>query len=127
MRGIKLLIVENNTSLVDMMKAVSSGEPGLEVIGVAGSASAALRMLREAVPDVIVTDIHLPDMSGLDVTSRMLEKAPQVKVILLTDEGDLRYQGAATRNGASACLRKDLIATDLVATVKRLGSEEKSL
>jgi DNA-binding NarL/FixJ family response regulator len=100
------------------MKEALLEEPGLEVIGEASSVDHALRMLREAVPDVIIMDICLPERGGLEITPLLLEQAPQARVILLTEQGDSRYQRAAASNGASACVRKDLIATALVGTVK---------
>jgi len=116
----KVLSVQENTALASLMKQALSSEPELELAWETTSVSQALNVLSKVTPDVIIMDIHLSEMCGLDAIPRMLEQAPQAKVILLTDEDDRRYQRAATSNGAHACIRKDLIATALVMSIRKV-------
>ena len=113
----KVLAIENNASLSDLLKSLLN-ESGLDLIGEANNADQALEMLAECTPDVIVMDIHLPDRCGLEIIPLVLERVPHAKIILLTDQDDLRYEKAAEEKGAHVCLRKDLIATALVMSIK---------
>ena len=115
----RLLLAENHGPLAGLLKETLLGEPGLELIGEAVNAQAALALLAEARPDVVILDLNLPDMCGLEAIPLLLEGMPSAKVLLLTDQDDQRYQQAAARNGASACVRKDRIASDLVPAVRR--------
>ena len=118
MGKIKLLVVEPSVSLANSLRQVLVNDCGLELVGQVSSATQALGFLACLRPDVIVMDVQLPDMGVLEAISLTIEKSPQVKIILLADHSESRYLTAALRYGASACLRKDLIATDLVRVVK---------
>ena len=120
MEKFKFLSVEHNNALGNLIKQALVSVPTLELAWETTTVAQALGVLREATPAVIILDIHLPDMCGLDAIPLMLERAPQAKVILLTDEDDVRYQRAAESNGVHACLRKDFIATALVMSIKRV-------
>lgn len=120
MHRAKLLSVQHNTALASLLKQALSSEPELELAWETASVSQALHVLSEVAPDAIILDIHPPDMCGLKAIPLMLGRAPRAKVILLIDEDDTRYQRAAKSNGVHACLRKDAIATALVALVERV-------
>jgi DNA-binding NarL/FixJ family response regulator len=67
--------------------------------------------------DAVIVDLNVDDMCGLGAIPLILEKAPSSKVILLIDQDDHRYYEAAAKKGACACVRKHLIATELVPTL----------
>ncbi len=116
----QILLVEPHGSLLELIRQTLVKQPGLQVIGEAGTANQALKLMEDRAPEIVIIDIHLPDMCGLEAIPRVLAKAPQAQVILLTDEDDLRYQRAAESNGVHTCIRKDLIANALVTSVQQL-------
>ena len=126
MASIKLVSVEPHPSLSDQIRQSLLNVLGFEIIGEARNAAQAVNLLTDRVPDVVITDIHLPDMCGLQAIPLLLGKAPQAQVILLTDQDDERYAKAAEKYGASACLRKDMIGTGLPRLVKKLMAARKA-
>ncbi|MBI4786014.1 MAG: response regulator transcription factor [Chloroflexi bacterium] len=117
---IKLVSVEPHPSLCEQIRRALQRVLGFEIIGEAPNAEQAVKLLADRAPDVVIADIHLPDMCSLQAVPLWLGKAPQAQVILLTDEDDERYTRAAKKNGASACLRKDRIGTGLPGLVNKL-------
>ncbi len=118
--SIKLLCVENHGPLARLIQEVLEKEPGLAVVGQAESICAALELLDELWPDVVILELHLPDMCALEAIPLFRQRAPQVRVILLTDHDDPRYDQAAADRGAVGCVRKDLLATHLAPIVKNI-------
>lgn len=116
---VKLLSIENHASLASVLREMILREPGLELVGEAGSAATALELLPQVEPDAVILDINLPDMCGLEVIPLILAQLPSTRVILLTSHDDPRYQQAAAEKGACACIRKELIATCLIPAVKQ--------
>jgi DNA-binding NarL/FixJ family response regulator len=121
----KLLLIESHPSLARLLREALLKESGLELIGEANSARAALALLEVVNPDVVILDLNLTDMCGLEVIPLLLKRASSSRVILLIDQDDQRYYQTAVRKGAWACIRKALVATDLVPTVKRALAENK--
>jgi len=120
MYSAKLLLVESHTSLARLLKETLLKESGLELIGEATSAQAALVLLRGVNPDIVILDLNLADMCGLEAIPLILERVPSTRVILLVDQDDPRYHETAARKGASDCLHKALLATELIPAVKRI-------
>lgn len=123
MDKIKLLVVEPSVSLANSLRRVLDNGCGPELVGHAPSATYALGLLACSHPDVVVMDVLLPDMGVLEAISLAIEKSPQVKIILLADHSESRYLTAALRYGASACLRKDQIATQLVPLIRQIAHQ----
>jgi DNA-binding NarL/FixJ family response regulator len=128
MGALKVLIVESNPALANLLTQIFSVTRDLELVGAAPRAARALELLAATRADVVVMDALLPDMGILEAISLALEKSPHAKIILLTDDAESRYQIAAARYGASACIRKDRIATDLIQVVlAALGKSLKTI
>ncbi len=119
MHPANLLLIESHVPLARLLRETLLREFGLELIGEAKSAQAALTLLKGVTPDVVILDLNLADMCGLEAISLVLERASSTKVILLIDQDDQRYHQAAARKGAWACICKALIATELNPMVKR--------
>lgn len=115
----ELFSIENTPFLSSSIDRLLD-ESGFTLVGSATSVRQALGMLARHAPDVVIIDIHLPDMCGLDAIPLVLQQAPRAKIILLTDHNDARYQQAATENGAQACLKKTRIGSDLVPLLKQI-------
>jgi DNA-binding NarL/FixJ family response regulator len=71
-------------------------------------------------PDVVIVDSNLPDICGVDAIPLILKWVPAAQIILLSDQEENRYSQVALKLGAVACIRKELIATDLVPVISNL-------
>jgi DNA-binding NarL/FixJ family response regulator len=123
MDAIQVLIVEHNPSLSHLLMQVLVGEHEFELVGHASQVTHALRSLSVKQPDIIVLDVLLPDMGVLEAISLLIERSPRAKIILLADRDEARYHRSAVRYGATACIRKDHIATQLIPLVKYVAHQ----
>ncbi len=121
---IRLMLVEDQTLMRQGLKTILDLEPGLEVIGEAGDGNAGLDMALRLRPDVVLMDVQLPRMNGVEATAELCAAWPEAKVIILTtfDRDDYIFQGV--RAGARAYLLKDTPAPELVDTIRRVCAGE---
>lgn len=103
----RLLLVDDHPVVRDGLRANLVDEPALEVVGEAGSGEEALALVEELQPDVILMDVRLPGLSGLETTRRLAESHPQIRVVMLTIFDEPAYFAEALRAGASGYLLKD--------------------
>jgi DNA-binding NarL/FixJ family response regulator len=102
--------------------AVLADEPRVELVGQAASGGELLALVRTAAPDVVVTDMRMPDMSGTDVARALLGSHPDLPVLVLTMHDDDESVYGALRAGARGYLLKGADATELVSTLLTLAS-----
>jgi DNA-binding NarL/FixJ family response regulator len=102
--------------------AVLAGEPRVDLVGQAASGGELLELVRTAAPDVVVTDMRMPDMSGTDVARALLVTHPDLPVLLLTMHDDDESVYGALRAGARGYLLKGADSTELVSTLLTLAS-----
>jgi DNA-binding NarL/FixJ family response regulator len=96
------------------------GSPGMEVAGQYGSAEEALRGIAAARPDVILTDLGLPGMGGIELVGRLHGSLPKVPILVLTVYGEDRHVFDALCNGAVGYLLKDVEPARLLAAIREL-------
>jgi DNA-binding NarL/FixJ family response regulator len=99
-----------------------AAEKGIAVIATAQDGKAAVRRSREVHPDVIVMDVSMPVMDGIEATTRILRRDPEASVLILTGGTDPGDVDRARKAGASAYITKDRIATDLIGEIRNLGA-----
>jgi len=93
-------------------------EAGYEVVGTAGDGGQALRVASATRPEVILLDLHLPDMSGAEVTRKLLAASPEVRVLMLSASGERQDVLDAVTAGASGYVLKSAQLSELVAAVR---------
>ncbi|MBI4333898.1 MAG: response regulator transcription factor [Chloroflexi bacterium] len=103
----RVMVVDDHPVVRDGIRAMLAGQPGIEVVGSAGSGEEAIEKAGELKPDVILMDIRIPGMSGIEATRRIKEQFPQVAVIVLTMYDSETYVVEALRAGAAGYLVKD--------------------
>ena len=99
-------------------------EQGLRVIGEAGDGEDALRLASHAQPDVVVMDLHLPRMSGVEAARKLAVAAPAVKVLMLTISGDEQSVTEAIEAGAQGYLLKDATIDEIAVGVRAAAAGE---
>ncbi len=121
---IRLLIVEDQTLMRQGLKTILDLEPGLRVIGEANDGEDGVRRALDLRPDVVLMDVQMPQLNGVEATAQLCHAWPEAKVIILTtfDRDDYVYQGV--RAGALGYLLKDTPADQLIATIRRVHAGE---
>ncbi len=110
MQATRILIVDDNAIFRGYIKEHLAPEPDVEVIGEAADTQEAMRKVRELKPDVVLMDVRMPGMNGIDATRRLKEELPNLKVIVLTIFDIEAYREAAMASGASGyVIKKDLV------------------
>ncbi len=115
----KILIVDDQKLFAESLrKVLLAEEKSIRSITIAWNGEQALSALSEDVPDVILMDIHMPVMDGIEATRLIHEKYPEVKILMLTTFGYDDYVKAALEKGAVGYLLKDISTEELLAAVR---------
>jgi DNA-binding NarL/FixJ family response regulator len=123
-KKISVLVVEDHpVARVGIRSALMACER-LNVVGVAETGEKAVSMARRFIPDVMVLDIELPDMDGLDVAGLIRDELPGIRIILLTVHENARYIERAAQLGVSGYLLKNTSAESLVESVLAVGAPD---
>ena len=115
---IKVLIVDDQELIRQSLNVVLNVSPGIEVVDTAGSGSDALKSVAANKPDVVLMDIRMPGMDGVEATRLIKDRYPQIKVIVLTTFDDDEYIFGALKNGASGYLLKGSNVNELAEAIK---------
>jgi DNA-binding NarL/FixJ family response regulator len=118
---ISVLVTDDEPLFVEMVQALLAAEEGIAVVATARDGQAAVRLATEVRPDVIVMDVSMPVMDGIEATKRIREHDPDANVLILTGGTTAGDVDRSRKAGAAVYLTKDRIATDLVAEIRRLG------
>lgn len=104
--SIRILLADDHKVLRDGLRSILASEEGFEVIGEASDGRTAVEMARSLVPDVVIMDIGMPDLNGVDATRQIRAENPDVKVIGLSMYSDRRYVLGMLEAGASGYVLK---------------------
>ncbi len=104
---IKILLVDDEPLLLESLEIVLTVKGGFEVCGTAGNGIKALELLKETKADVMLVDLNMPDMGGIELIKKVKELYPEIRMVVLTTFYDEKNISAALSNGASGYLLKD--------------------
>lgn len=114
----KILLVDDHKILRDGICSIVKGYPDMEVIGEAADGITALRLVEELLPDVVIMDISMPDLNGIDATRKIVADHPKIKVIALSMHHDKQFVSEIFKAGASGYLLKDCAFDELEHAVR---------
>jgi DNA-binding NarL/FixJ family response regulator len=114
---VHVLVVDDNPLLAEAVSALLETDARIAVVGCAENGAEAVDFARKLVPDVVLMDIRMPVMSGVEATERILDWLPEVKVLILTALGSEEEIEAAFAAGAVGCLTTDDLGSRLIETV----------
>jgi DNA-binding NarL/FixJ family response regulator len=119
---VSVSIVEDHRDTRERLAELLRDEPDIRFLNGYPTAEEALKHIPDALPDVVLVDIRLPGMSGIDCVGRLKAKFPQLQVLMLTtyEENDLIFQ--SIRAGASGYLLKNVQFTDLIQAIQEVRS-----
>ncbi|HEY5382843.1 MAG TPA: response regulator transcription factor [Acidobacteriaceae bacterium] len=121
-KEIRVLLAEDQTMVRGALAALLEMEPDIHVVAQAGNGREAERLTRELKPDVAVTDIEMPEWTGLEFASALKESNSKTRVIILTTFARPGYLRRALESGARGYLLKDRPATELAQAIRRVHS-----
>ncbi len=114
----RLVLADDNRQFCDSVRALLHKQPGLKVEGEAQDGVAAIRLARELEPDVVIMDVVMPNLNGIEATRQIVSSLPHVKVIALSVHADKRFVEAMLGAGASCYLLKDQAFNELPMAIR---------
>lgn len=117
---IRVLIADDHTMVRESLVGVLQAAGDVQVVAQAADGMEAVEKALQARPDVVIADLSMPRLGGLEVVRRLREALPQTKVLVLTMHGEHEYVLQAVRAGASGYLVKDSAASELLAALRSL-------
>jgi DNA-binding NarL/FixJ family response regulator len=119
---IRVMVVDDQELIRQSLKIILSVNADMEVVGIAGDGNETLKIIEECRPDVVLMDIRMPVMDGVECTARIKEKHPEIKVIALTTFDDDKSVFGILKNGASGYLLKGNSLQELSSAIRTVHS-----
>ena len=116
--AIKVLIADDHQIVRQGLRTLLEREPDLEVVAEAENGRSTVRLARESHPEVIIMDVAMPDLNGIEATRQIISEMPKVKVIALSMYADRRFVANMLKAGASGYLLKDCASEELVRAIR---------
>ncbi len=123
-RPIRLLLVDDHALFRSGIRSLLEAEPGFEVLGEAGDGEEAVELAGRLEPEIVLLDMTMPGMSGLDVTRRLVDRHPQIRVLALSMHSDSQAVQRVLATGASGYMVKESAPEDLLRGLRVVADDE---
>jgi DNA-binding NarL/FixJ family response regulator len=121
MDKIRLLIVDDQVLFLESLSTfLRNYAEDIEVVGLARNGREALDKAAALRPDIVLMDVHMPVMDGVEATGRLIERQPRVRILILSTYDEDEYVRKALKQGAAGYLLKDISPTELIASIRAL-------
>jgi len=127
MDSIRIVLAEDHTIVRAGIRALLENLAGVEVVGEAGDGREAIRLIETLHPDLVLMDIAMSGLNGLEATARIVKEFPQVRVVILSMHASEEYVLQALRAGAVGYLLKDAGTAELELAIRSVAREETYL
>lgn len=121
--SIKILLADDHGVVRKGLRFLLERQQGVEVVGEVGNGREAVKLAGELVPDIIIMDIAMPQLNGIEATAQIIKRNPEIGVIILSMYADEGYVLRALSAGAKGYLLKDSAETDLVRAVQVVANK----
>ena len=118
MSKIRVLIVDDHAILREGIRALLALQDDIGIVGEAADGREAVDKARQLEPDVILMDVAMPLMDGLEATRRIRKENPKAKILILTQYDNKEYVLSSIKSGASGCVPKRAVASELVSAIR---------
>jgi len=123
-RNIRILLVDDHAVVRQGFRMILAAQEDMEIVGEAGNGREAIAKAAELHPDVVVMDVAMPELNGIEATRRLAETSPQTRVLALSMHKDFVYVREILRAGARGYLLKDSIDVDFLTAVRAVARGE---
>ncbi|MCC6859796.1 MAG: response regulator transcription factor [Bryobacterales bacterium] len=120
-RKIRVLLADDHVMVRKGFRLILGGQPDIEIVGEADNGRQALQIAAQLHPDVVVMDVVMPELNGIEATRRLAESSPHTRVLALSMHKDAAYVREILRAGARGYLLKDSFDTDLLNAVRAVA------
>src|ERR1700682_1247062 len=124
MKRIRILLADDHAVVRHGFKMILGAQPDMEIVGEAGNGREAVELTEQLKPDIVVMDVAMPELHGIEATRRVAASVPNARVIALSMHKDSVYVREVLRAGARGYLLKDSGSADLVAAVRAVAQGE---
>ena len=121
---IKILLADDYYIVRKVLRTLLSSEKDFEIVGEAVNGLETVELARNLQPDVVLLDLKMPGINGLEVTSRLAKICPQIRTIIVSMYSNEAYIDEAFRRGAKAYVPKEAAADELVTAIRRVENGE---
>lgn len=118
---IRVLLADDHTIVRQGLKLILGAHPDLEVVGEAANGNEAVELARKLHPDIVLMDVAMPELNGIEATKRMVQADPRLKVLVLSMHKEGVYVREILRAGARGYILKDAIDTELLNAVRSVA------
>ncbi len=122
--SIKILLADDHRIMREGLRCLIEKEADLKVVAEAADGRTAVRLAREVSPDMVIIDITMPDLNGIEATQQILSEAPNIKVLAVSMHSDDQFVTGMVRAGASGYFLKDCAADELVYAIRAVIAGE---
>jgi DNA-binding NarL/FixJ family response regulator len=124
---IRVVLVDDHELVRSGFRLILAGQPDIEVVGEASNAEDGLRLVRAQKPDVALIDVHMPGMSGIDLTERVQRADLPTRIVILTVVQDAQFPRRLLQSGALGYLTKGCPAEELLEAVRTVAAGNRYL
>ncbi|HET9673539.1 MAG TPA: response regulator transcription factor [Gaiellaceae bacterium] len=121
MGQLRLLVVDDHQLMLEAIRSALAGEDEIDVVGEARSGYEALVLARDAAPDIVLLDLRMPGMDGVQVLEELRKRFPSVRVVALSGSDDEELTREVLARGASAFVSKSVDPRDLAAVLRQVA------
>jgi two-component system response regulator NreC len=125
--AIRVLIADDHKIMLAGLRSLLEKQSDIEVVGEAENGRKAVQMAQEKKPDVVVMDVSMPDLNGIEATTQIKESVPESRVIALSMHSDKRFVMGMLRAGAAGYLLKDCASQELANAIVQVAGGKKYL
>ena len=127
MDRIKILVVDDHAIMRDGIRALLGLHDDIEIVGEANEGKEAINKTLELEPDVVIMDVSMPDLNGIEATRQIIDRVPKVKVIALSMHSDALFVTEMLKSGASGYLLKDCAFEELTRAIHAVVADKTYL
>ena len=121
MKRLRILLADDHKIIRDGLKLLVNEQPDMQVVGEAGNGREVLEKARELKPNVVVMDLSMPELNGLQATARLKEERPEIKVVALTVHEDESYLRQLCKAGAAGYVLKRSAGDELIQAIRTVA------
>lgn len=121
---IRILLADDHALVRHGFRMILDAQPDMEIVGEAGNGREAVELAEKLQPDLVIMDVTMPELNGIEATRRLISAAPRARVLALSMHKDSVYVREILRAGARGYLLKDSVDADLLAAVRAVAKGE---